>query len=134
MYANGTEYVPLRRGQADTLEFQYRADSAGTVTLKISYAMSAANGGNARLRVDRRITSVGSDPSAALTSGTAFSLAPGNDANVHAFTSSDSSDMSFSVAAGDLVRVKVTRISDGSDAADTHTGDLRILGISAVPS
>lgn len=130
-YGNGVEFIPLRKSQADSIEFQLRADSAGTMTIKVMYAMSAANGGNVRLRADRRVTSVGSDPSTALTAGTAFSITPGNDANAHAATSSDSSDLSFSVSAGDLVRVKLTRINDGND---THTGDLRVLAVTAVPS
>lgn len=129
---NGVVYVPLGAAATESIEFQVRAQQAGSVAINVLYAMSAANAGNVRLQVDKRAFTVGGDPTAALTAGTAFTITPGNDANIHLLSEVTSTQMQVNCAAGDLVRVKIQRL--GADGADTHTGDMRILKISALPA
>jgi hypothetical protein len=124
-FGNGLRYVPMRDAQSDYIEFQFVAPSTGNVALTVLYAMSAASGNNVRLRFDWLVLSSGGNPSAAVTTGTAFTITPGNDTLVHSVTSSDSSDLSVAVTAGDTVYGKLYRL--GTDGADTHTGDMRVI-------
>jgi hypothetical protein len=122
---NGLRYVPLRDAQSDYIEFQFVATSTGTVSLSALYAMSAASGNSVRLRLDTLVVSEGGNPSAAVTTGTAFTITPGNDTLLHAVDSGDSGDLSIDVVAGDIVYGKLYRL--GTDGADTHTGDMRVI-------
>lgn len=128
-YGNGIEYIPLIKGGADSIEFQFRSPATGNINICILYAMSAANAGNIQLRLDSLIVSDSEDPSAALSTGTAFIATPGNDTNKHTINEVTSTQLQLSLTINDLVRCKLVRTTD---VADTHTGDVRIMKITAV--
>lgn len=130
VYSNGVEYIPFVQGAGDTMAFQFRAPATGDVVVRICYAMSAANGGNVELTMDRLIASDDDDPSAALTAGTAFVVTPGNDANKHTIDAAETAHTTLTVVENDIVRCSLERTVAGND---THTGDMRVLNISAVP-
>ena len=124
-YGNGLRYVPVRHGQSDSIVFQFIASATGVARLGIVYAMSSAAAAGVRLRVDVGQFGAGDAPTGSLSTGTAFTVTTPNDVNLHEITSSQSSDLAISVTAGKIVVVQVNRL--GSDAADTHAGDLRAL-------
>ena len=126
---NGITYVPLVKSAADWVELQIRPQTAGTIKIRITYFMSAANGGNVRLQVSSAVIAVAADPTASLVAGTAFSITPGSNTNIQAVTESDSTDLSLTVTAGGVARIRLTRVADGND---THTGDIRLIDITAV--
>jgi hypothetical protein len=126
---NGLSYVTLSNGAVEYLQFQFYAASTGTASLKVSYYMSAANGGDVELRLDTLLAGAGEDPSAALSTGTEFTVTPGNDTNMHEVNSTSHTSLSFAVTAGDLVTCKLVRTND---AADTHTADMRVLKVAAL--
>lgn len=127
--ANGVTYVPLVQGASDTIAFQFVCTRTGTWAFRFAYVMSAANGGNVRFQADFLAVGDGENPAAALVTGTPFVVTPGNDTNMHTLDEGDSGDLDQALTAGDTVRVKITRTAH---ANDTHTGDVRVLGILAV--
>jgi hypothetical protein len=126
-YANNVRYIPMRHSQSDYVEFQFIAGNTGTLQLQAVYAMSSAESNNVRLRLDTLFLASASNPTTSATTGTAFTITPGNDTVIHTITSSNSSDFALSVTAGNIVYCILTRL--GSDGADTHTGDLRLIEI-----
>ena len=116
---SGVEYLPLRVGQADTIEFQFVA--AGDCAIDIVYAMSASNAGDVDLRLDSLVLTDGGDPDAALSTGTVTTFVPGADVNRH---TAASANFEITAAAGDVVRALLER-----PATDTHTGDMRVLDL-----
>jgi hypothetical protein len=127
-YANGVRYVPLRHSQSDYISFQLVAAATGTFALTFHYAMAGASSASLRLRADRFVLSAGGNPAGSVTTGTAFTVAAANDALDHQLTSSASSDLSFSVTAGDKVYCYLTRL--GTDLVnDTHTSDMRVVEV-----
>jgi hypothetical protein len=128
---NGTRYWPLVEGAVDTLKFQVRVGLGGPYALRFSYYMATSHAGNVSLRVDRRAFVDGSDPTVGLTAGVGFTVTPGSDTNLHMVTEVDSTScLTGNLTEGSLVTFLVTRVNDGSD---THTGDMRVLGITLVP-
>lgn len=125
---SGTNYVPLVQAAADNVSFEVAAPVAGTMKIRIPYAMSVANSGNVRLQLSKLVIASGGDPNAALSASTAFTLTPGNDANRKMLDENSDASLSFAVAAGDVVRVKLERPT----TSDTHTGDMRLLKIYVV--
>ena len=119
-YGNGIPFVPLRQGQADWLRVQFVAAVTGSVDVVIVYAMSAANGGGVSLQADTVNVSVGGDPAAAADVGTPALVTPGNDALLHEVIAA-----TLTVAPGSLIDCTVRRPT----ADDTHTGDMRVLGV-----
>lgn len=126
-YANNVRYIPMRHSQSDYVEFQFIAGSTGTVQLQTIYAMSAAESNNVRLRLDVLTLASAANPTTSVTTGTAFTVTPGNDVLIHTVTSSNSSDFALSVTAGNVIYCYLTRL--GSDGADTHSGDFRLIEI-----
>lgn len=126
---SGIEFIPLIDAN-DAVEFQFVAPSSGNFAIRAAYVMSAANGGSVECRLDFRAVADGVDPFAALTAGAAFTFAPGNDVAKHRITEATSAELVVAAGAGDLVRCKLLRTKG---AADTHPGDMRILGISWAP-
>lgn len=123
--AGGFRYVPLTVDNDDKQEMQCVAPATGTAYVTVVYYMSAANGGNVELFLDRRvIAQSGGNPEATVTAGAEFVVTPGNDILTHAVTSSDHSSFTFSVTEGNLVYLALNRTAD---AEDTHTGDMRVL-------
>ena len=128
---NGTRYWPLVEGAADTLKFQVRVGLGGPYALRFSYYMATSHAGNVSLRVDKRKFGAGNDPTTALTAGVGFTVTPGSNTTLHMVTEANSTScFTGELAEGDLVTFLVTRVNDGSD---THTGDMRVLGITLVP-
>lgn len=127
---NGLEYINLAKSADAWIEFQFRATAIGAVGVRVLYAMSAASGGDVRLQVDLGVFGDGDDPTAALIAGTPFVVTPGNDTNLHTADETASTELRIAVAAGDLVRVRLTR-TDHAD--DTHTADMRVLQLSVTP-
>jgi hypothetical protein len=120
---SGVDYTPLVQGATDNVTFQFAAPVAGTARLRMPYAMSAANSGDVRLTLSKLVVTNSGDPNAALSASSTFTVTPGNDALKHEVTDAIDASFAFSVAAGDVVRVKIERPT----ASDTHTGDMRIL-------
>lgn len=119
---SGVEYVPLVQGAADEIDFQLSSPILkGALAIEVIYAMSVANAGDIDLRLDSLALSVGSDPNAALSTGTPATFVPGNDTNVHAATHAN---FELTVAEGDSIFCKLVR-----PATDTHTGDVRVIEI-----
>lgn len=129
-FANDIRYIPLRHLQSDYIMFQFVSAKTGSINISFRYAMSSSEANNIRLRADWFVLSTGGNPSTALTTGTAFTLSATNDVLLHELTSSSSSDLTISVSTGDILVFKLTRL--GSDGADTHTGDMRILEVRMV--
>lgn len=126
-YANNVRYIPMRHSQSDYVEFQFIAGNTGILQLQTIYAMSAAESNNVRLRLDTLILASAANPTTSATTGTAFTVTPGNDVVIHTITSSNSSDFAISATAGNVVYCYLTRL--GSDGADTHSGDFRLIEI-----
>lgn len=124
--ANGARYVPLNNGSVDTMTFQFVAPSTATFDVQVSYSMSAANAGDIEMRLDYIAIGAGEDPAGTLATGTEFVVAPGNDTNVHLLNVDSSANMGVVATAGDLVICTLTRTND---AADTHTGDMRVYRV-----
>lgn len=122
---SAVEYTPLVQGATDSLTFQVAMPVAGTAKVKLEYAMSAANAGNVRLQLSKLVIASGGDPNAALSASSAFTVTPGNDALKHEVSDATDSSFAFTVAAGDVIRVKIERPT----ASDTHTADMRILDL-----
>lgn len=120
---SGVEYIPMRVGQGDSIEFQLVSQTSPTMTFDVVYAMSAADGGDIDLQLDSIVVGDGDDPNGSLSSGPSTTFVPGNDTNAH-IASSD--NFNVSVSKGDVVRCKLTR-----PATDTHTGDCRVIDIRA---
>lgn len=129
-FANDVRYVPMRHSNSDYIMFQFASAKTGPINISFRYAMSSSEANNIRLRADSYVLSTGGNPSTALTTGTAFTLSATNDVLLHELTSSSSSDLTISVSAGDILVFKLTRL--GSDGADTHTGDMRIVEVRMV--
>ena len=129
LLANNVRYTPLIKGNTDWIQFQILVPPS-TISLKVHvyYHMSAANGGNVELHLDRRAFSASSDPAAALTGGTEFVVTPGNDTLMHVLDNNIHASMEIAVSPGDLLVCKLQRTAD---AQDTHTADMRITSISA---
>jgi len=127
VYNNGLRYVPLRNAQTDEIEFQFVCASSGSLETIIYYAMSAANAGGIRLQFDSLAVGIGDDPNTTPTLGSAFTITPGSNTTIHSASQTESSTLLLSADVGDLVYCRLTR--SGSDAADTHTGDLRLIEI-----
>lgn len=125
LYGNGLQYVPLVDGNSDSVEYQFVPGFTGTIKFEFLYAMSAANGGNVRLRFDVLQLADGDNPTTAATTGAAFSVTPGNDVVLHRLTSVQSASLAFAVTAGRIVKVLLTRL--GADGLDTHTGNMQIV-------
>lgn len=126
-YANSLRYIPIRHSQSDFVEFQFIPSTTAIVQLQIGYAMSSATASDIRLRLDTLSVASGGDPTTSLTTGTAFTISASNDVLTHTLTSASSSNLALSVTAGSVFYGKFIRL--GSDGADTHTGDMRILEI-----
>lgn len=128
--ANDLRYVPLRDAQTDSFAFQFVAYRAGTVSLTVNYVMSASEANNVRLRFDWIVLSAGDNPTTALTTGTAFTVTPGANVLMQQVTSTSSADLAITIAtAGQVVCGKLYRL--GTDGADSHTGDMRIIDVRA---
>lgn len=128
---NGSRYWPLVEGAADTLTFQVRIGQAGPYALRISYYMATSHAGNVSLRLDKRAFGDGDNPTSALNTGAGFTVTPGSNTNLHMVTEVDSTSLLTGyLSEGALVTFLLTRVNDGSD---THTGDMRVLGITLVP-
>lgn len=121
--AGGVRYIPLLVDATDTAEWQCAIPVTGTAYVYVQYSMSASNGGNVELYLDRRLTSVGSDLGATVTAGTEFTVTPGSNTNLQVVDSGDSGSLTFSVTAGQLFYMLLGRTAD---AEDTHTADFRI--------
>lgn len=126
---SNVRYVPLSHSASNTVEFQFVAPYTGTLQLSFMYAMSSSSGNNVRLRLDVLQLATGDAPTTALSTGTAFTVTPGSDVNMHKVSSSDSADLAVSITAGKICKFLFTRL--GSDGADTHTGDMRIIDVRA---
>jgi len=126
-YANGVTYIPMRHAQSDTISFQFVAGRTGTINLGVVYAMSSALASNVRLRLDVVKLATSDNPTNALTTGTAFIVAPGSNVVLHTVSSSDSADLAIPVTAGQTVACVLTRL--GADVLDTHQGDMRVLEV-----
>ena len=122
--AGGARYIPLTQGATDTLEMQCAVPKTGSASVVVIYAMSAANGGNVELYLNRRLSSSDADYDATVTSGTQFTVTPGSNTTLKALTSAASSDLAFSVTEGQLLYLKLGRTAD---AQDTHTGDMYVF-------
>lgn len=116
---SGVEYLTLRQGEADTIEFQFIA--SGDFSVELVYAMSVANGGDIDLRLDSLAVADGEDSNAALATGTVTTFVPGSDTDRHTAASAN-----FAVTAqeGDLCKILIQRPD-----TDTHTGDVRVTDI-----
>lgn len=126
---NQVTYVPLVKAGLDTIQFQVPVPpAAGALKIRVHYYMSAAHGGDVELRLDRLAVAPGGDPTAALTLGTEFVVTPGNDALLHVVDESSHASFTIAVTGGGLLACKLYRTND---AQDTHTGDMRVLSISA---
>ena len=124
--SNGLSYVPMSNAAIRTVQFSFVAPSTGTYDIQVYYKMSAANSGDVEVHLDYLAVAATEDPAGALTTGTEFTFAPGNDANLHVLSTATSANMSVAATAGDQVICALIRTND---AADTHTGDLRITRI-----
>jgi len=126
-YANGVRYVPLLDANSDYVEFQFVATFTGTVRLDVLYAMSSALANGVRMRLDWVKLASGDNPTTAVTTGTAFTVTPAATTDVHTIDTTNSADFALAVVAGQTVYFKLYRL--GTDGADTHTGDQRIIEI-----
>ena len=108
------------------MTFQFIADTAATYNIQVYYSMSAANAGDLEMRLDYKAVALPGDPSASLTTGTEFTVTPGNDTNTHLLEYATSANMGVAATAGSLVICTLTRTND---APDTHTGDMRVYRI-----
>jgi hypothetical protein len=124
-YANNLTYTPFEQGAADTIELEFVSSITGSLEVEMLYAMSVANTGDVSLQLDYLVLGTGDDPTTSITTQTAFTITPGNDALLHTVSSADDSSMLIDVTAGDSVYIKITRPT----ASDTHTGDMRAIRI-----
>lgn len=125
--AGGARYVPLPVDADTSQAMQCVAPATGTAHVNILYRMSAANGGDVELFMDRRVTALnGGDIDATVTAGAEFTITPGNDALTHTVPSSAHASLSFAVTEGQFVYLSLNRTAD---AEDTHTGDMRIYRV-----
>jgi hypothetical protein len=129
--ANDGKFLKLANGAVEFIRCRFPCIAAGNYRVVVEYCMSAANAGNVELRLDKLVSGPGEDPAAALTTGTEFTITPGNDVLAHEVDDGDSADFLIAASAGDRVLMTLTRTND---AADTHTGDFRMLGITVVPA
>ncbi len=129
-YANGLRYIKMIDGATEFVEFQFLSVVTGNVTFVFSYAMSSATANSVRLRFDSLIVTAGGNPTTAVTTGTAFTVTPGSNVLVQEVDSGDSANLTLAVTAGDIVYGYLTRL--GTDGADTHTGDFRLIDIRAM--
>lgn len=123
--ANGVTYVPMFHGNSDWIKYQFRASVTRTVKFYFPYVMSSSSGNDVRFRMDSLAVSDGSSPAAAVTTGTAFTVTPGDDVNQHTLSKADSADLTLSVTAGQLLYFKLFRL--GAAGEDTHLGELRMM-------
>lgn len=125
---NGLRYTPLSHGSDNYFEFQWIPQYTGTASLSVMYSMSASSANNVKLRLDVLKLGNSANPTTSPTTGTSFTITPGANVLTHTLSSSDSSDLSIAVTAGNVVYCKLYRL--GTDTVtDTHTGDMRILGV-----
>lgn len=129
-FGNSLRYVALRDAQSDYIEFQFCAWKPNH-TIEVNYAMSSSEANAVRVRLDVLKLAAGDAPSTAATTGTAFTVTPGSNVTVQQIKSTDSADLALtSLASGRIVYCRLTRL--GSDGADTHTGDMRVIEVRAV--
>jgi hypothetical protein len=124
-YANGLNYVPLRTGVDDYVQFQFVAAKTGLTKIGIVFAMSAPASADIALRVDKGEFAMGEDPSAALTVGDVFYYSTQNDMLLAEVTSETNASLAFQTVAGRLYVVRINRL--GTDVNDTHSGDMRVV-------
>lgn len=126
VYASGLSYIPLAKNATEQyIQFQFLARRTGTLSIYVTYAMSAANTGDVVLRDERLAVGSGEDPNGALATGQTYTFTPGNDANLKEVTCATL----LSVSQGEIVTVKLTR---RNVAGDTHTGTFNVIGVKAV--
>ncbi len=119
---SGISYVPLNAGNSDHIEFGFTAGKSGTITITLIYAMTASEASNSvDLTVQTYGIAVGEDPDGSPPAGSAASVTPGSGTTVKKteieVTGIEVDDIGF---------IKLTRSN-----SDSHTGDMRILGIKA---
>lgn len=129
--ANGLRFNPMVKGAGEALIWSWVAGATGAVDIQIPYRMSAANGGDVYFRLDVGQFASGTDPTAALTTGTPFAITPGNDALEHTLSkaTAGAGALGFSVTAGNTVVCRLNRVVN---ALDTHTADFRPYAVRTV--
>lgn len=141
-YGNGVRFVPLRPPATaiaanvgsvpDSVTAQGIMSTTGNVEIYAEYAMAAGNTGVVAQQLAFIDVTSGGDPSAALTTQTAGSITPGNDALKHEVASSLYTGLAIgAVTKGDVINVVLTRPTGSGGDADTHTADMRLIGIGA---
>jgi hypothetical protein len=125
-YPNGLSYVPFITGSGDYADFQFSSARAGSIGINFDYAMSVANGGDIELRLDFLRLSAGISPTGSLSTQTAFTITPGNDADIHVLSHSMDYTLRLTSSYGDYFLCKLTRTTGVND---THTGDMRLLSV-----
>ena len=129
---NGLRYWPLANAAEDTLLFQVRFGLGGLYAVHFSYAMGTSHAGNVAFRIAFRKFGEDADPTEALSDAAIFTVTPGSNTDVHLVTDTDSLTLlTNTIQPGTVVLFRLKR---ANDAADTHTGEARILGISIVPT
>ena len=112
---SATEYVGVG--------IEYKGSGATTVDVDIWYAMESATSGAVVLAAGAIAAADGENFAAAATASTAGSTVPGTAKFIKKATIS----LSITVAAGDVIRLRVGR--NGTSGSDTATGDLHIVAV-----
>lgn len=123
-FANGIAYTPIAKNATEQyVEFEFVANKAGTLKIGLNYSMSVSDAGDVVLGLESSNLAAGDDPTAALDDKGNTTVTPGTGTTVK---NTDLTYGSYSIADGDYVYCKLSR---KNVAGDTHTGDMRILGI-----
>jgi len=125
VYANNIRYVPLRDGYSDYVEFQFLASKTGTTAVNIVYAMTSSEANYITLRLDTIIIGSDDNPTTSITTGSSFNHTTSSDVLIHELTPTQDSNLNITTTLNDIVYCKLIR----SGAADTHSGDMRIIEI-----
>lgn len=114
-------YIPIAKNATEQyVQFQFRASKAGTVSVKLSYAMSVSEANAVVIKVSSSSVADAGNVDAALTAGASTTFTPGTGQTRKTFTL----NTAVVVAEGDSVIIRLTR---SNVAGDTHTGTFNVL-------